>query len=419
MTAKNALHLRGVFLPKPFIQTDASMIFPIITLCSYTLLILLGSSLDANYALQAWLARLIVLLAFAAGLVAHWRATANVRPRQKSAIDSDELKPKTLAVRLCLLALIVFSTLMGQLFSNWPAVGFNLDFFFILPLLLLFAAPWYVRQAESLAPSGCDGYAHFGQFVLRKRRWQWVEQKELLLAWLVKLIFIPLMYSWLMMATEDLLALKISQTPAAIVQGLYLYGLAIDLLVATGGYLFASRLLGNAVISTDKSWSGWLVCLLCYPPLIWVFQQIKQQTNDLIWTDWLQPHQPLFWFWATAVSLTWLVYWLSTLHFGLRFANLSWRGLVSTGPYRWVKHPAYLSKNLYWWLYLVPFYGVTNGYELARNLFGLCFVSLVYFLRAYTEERHLLQFAEYRDYADHIRSNGLFARIKRCCGLHA
>src|SRR5699024_9289970 len=115
----------------------------------------------------------------------------------------------------------------------------------------------------------------------------------------------------------------------------------------------------------------------------------------------------------------WLLYWLSTLHFGLRFANLSWRGLVNTGPYRWVKHPAYLSKNLYWWLYLVPFYGVTTGHEFTRNILGLCFLRLVDFLRACHEERHLMQFSEYRDYAEHIRNNGVFARIKRCCGLHA
>lgn len=395
------------------------MLFSIVALCSYTLLIMFGSSLEVDYSLQAWLARLIVLLAFSVGLIAHWRSTADIRPRQRTTVSPENLKSKILAVRLCLLMLIVFSTVLGQLFSNWPAVGFNLDYFFILPLLLLFFAPWYVRWAESLIPSGCDGYARLGQCVLRQRRWHWAEQKELLLAWLVKLIFIPLMYSWLMMATEGLLAFNPSLTPAAIIQGLYLYGLAIDLLIATAGYLFASRLLGNAVMSTDKSWSGWLVCLLCYPPLIWVFQQIKQQTNDLIWTDWLQPHQPLFWFWATAVSLTWLVYWLSTLHFGLRFANLSWRGLVNTGPYRWVRHPAYLSKNLYWWLYLVPFYGVASSYELTRNLLGLCFVSLVYFLRAYTEERHLKQFVEYRDYVEHMRSHGLLARLKRRVGLYA
>lgn len=395
------------------------MFFSIVSLCSYSLLLLLCNSVGIALEWQAWMARLIVALAFLCGLTAQWQHRTPLHSISLSESKPLELKAKVLAVRLCLLALIVFSTLMGQLFSNWPAATFNQDYFLLLPLLLLFIAPWYVRHTETIAPSGCDGYARLGQLVLGQRRWQWHEQKELLLAWLVKLIFIPMMYSWLMMATEDLLSFQWSLTPISLISGLYMYGLAIDLLIATAGYLFASRLLGNSVISTDKSWSGWLICLLCYPPLIWIYQQIKQQTNDLIWTDWLQPEQTLFWFWATAITLTWLLYWLSTLHFGLRFANLSWRGLVNTGPYRWVKHPAYLSKNLYWWLYLVPFYGVTTGYEFTRNILGLCFVSLVYFLRAYTEERHLMQFSEYRDYAEHIRNNGLFARIKRCCGLHA
>lgn len=394
------------------------MLFSLVALCSYTLFITIANLLQVSAIWHPGIARLIFLLAMLAGLLAYSRSHSANRQTTLTSTDPTLLKPKIMAVRLCLLALIVFSTLMGQIFTNWPAATFNLDYFLILPVLLL-TAPFYVRWAESISPAGCDAYARFGEWLLRQRNWQWHEQRELLLSWLVKLIFIPLMYSWLTMATEGLLFFNWSLTPVALVKGLYMYGLAIDLLVATSGYLFASRLLGNAVISTDKTWSGWLVCLLCYPPLIWIYNQFKQQTNELIWTDWLKPDQPLFWFWATAVTLTWLIYWLSTLHFGLRFANLSWRGLVDTGPYRWVRHPAYLSKNIYWWLYLVPFYGVANGYELARNLLGLCFVSLVYFLRAYTEERHLKQFSEYREYVGHIRQHGLLARIKRGCGLYA
>lgn len=396
------------------------MFFSLVTLGSYSTVLLLSICLDNSASdSHAVVARLIVFLSLLIGIVFQWQRSQHHRATTAAPCELIELmKSKVLAVRLCLVALIVFSTIMNQVFGNWPGATFNFDYLLALPLLLLIA-PWYVRWAEHISPSGCDGYARLGQLILRQRHWQWSEQKELLLAWLVKLVFIPLMYSWLMMATEDLLAFDWALAPSPLIMGLFMYGLAADLLIATAGYLFATRLLGNAVISTDKSWSGWLICLLCYPPLIWIYQQVKQQSNDLIWTDWLQPDQLLFWFWAAAVTLTWLMYWFSTLHFGLRFANLSWRGLVSTGPYRWVKHPAYLSKNLYWWLYLVPFYGVTNGYELTRNLLGLCFVSLVYFLRAYTEERHLMQFAEYRDYAYHMRNHGLFARIKRWCGLYA
>lgn len=394
---------------------EPNMLFAGFSLCVYSLILLFISLMElASFQNTFWLARFIVLssMVFGVGSAAFHQHRQGFFYRSVGEMTSEDLKHKSLAIRLCLLVLLLFSVVMEYSFSSWSANPFNPDFLVMLPVLLLLT-PWYVRWAEAAMPSGCDGYARLGQVILGKRSWRWHEQKQLLLAWLVKLFFIPLMYSWLMIATENLLLFNWSMSPGSIIEGLFNYGLAADLLIATTGYIFASRLLSNQVISTDNTWSGWLVCLLCYPPLFSIFQAVKQQTNDLVWTNWLQPDQVLYWFWAAAVTSTWLVYWLSTLHFGLRFANLSWRGLIDTGPYRFVKHPAYLSKNLYWWLYLVPFYGVTSGYELWRNLLGLTFVSLVYYLRAYTEERHLMQFPEYRDYADRIRQNGLVSRCKR------
>lgn len=102
------------------------------------------------------------------------------------------------------------------------------------------------------------------------------------------------------------------------------------------------------------------------------------------------------------------------MSFGLRFSNLSWRGLVDSGPYRYTKHPAYISKNLYWWLHTVPFVGVSSSLDLWRNILGLSFVSLVYYLRAKTEERHLMAFPEYAAYAARIEQDGLLARCVRC-----
>jgi len=394
------------------------MSFSLVTFLTFTTLLLAISG--SGFELHWVAARIIIFLSLLAGVIAHWLSTSKTRLSPQDYISKPiELKAKIVAVRLLLVMLLAFSTLMSKVFSNWPGATFNLDFFLVLPLILLWGVPWYVCRAEAILPAGYDGYARFGQCVLGERKWRWAEQRELVLAWLVKLIFIPMMYSWLVMTTEGLLAFNWSLHPVVVVGGFYTYGLAADLLIATSGYLFSTRLLGSAVISTDKTWSGWFVCLLCYPPLIWIYQLVKKQTNDLVWSDWLEPDQLLFWFWAAAITLTWLVYWLSTFHFGLRFANLSWRGLVNTGPYRWVKHPAYLSKNLYWWLYLVPFYGVATSYDLIRNIFGLSFVSLVYYLRAYTEERHLMRFSEYQAYVIYIREFGLVARLKFWFYLYA
>jgi len=356
-------------------------------------------------------AQLIILSSLLAGLLHRWRSH-RIKTRQLHNPSQKSIKFKTLALRAGLLALLVYSALLGHFQQDLPIPIFTFEYLLILPILML-ATPRYVRWAEQQIPSGEDGYYRFGQFLCGQRRWNWIDQRNWLLMWGVKIIFIPLMYSWLVLATNELLHITWSTNPGLIVTALFMLGLSIDLLVATGGYLLASRLLGNEVLSTDRHWLGWLSCLICYPPLVFILHEVKKQTDDIDWSQWLLPSEPLYWFWAAAITSTWLVYWISTLHFGLRFSNLSWRGLIDTGPYRYTKHPAYISKNIYWWLHTVPFVGVASQLDLLRNLLGLSFVSLVYYLRAKTEERHLMAFPEYRTYSQHIDQYGLLARLKR------
>lgn len=359
-------------------------------------------------------ARLVIALSVAAGVGAAWR---EARPRRQGAAVTmpahDALRAKTVAIWVCLLALLLWPTLLARVFPAWPTqASFNTEYLLALPALLLLT-PAYVRWAERRMPQPDDGYARLGQVLLGRRRWRWDEQRPLLLAWAVKLFFIPLMYTWLVMAVTALLGLEWRWSPTVVVAGLFAFGLGADLLIATAGYVFASRLLDNEVRSTDATWLGWMCCVLCYPPLLAVLHALRQQTDDVIWSDWLQPAEPLYWLWAALVTLTWLVYWVSTMAFGLRFSNLSWRGLVDTGPYRYTRHPAYLSKNLYWWLHTVPFVGVADARDLMRNLAGLVFVSTVYYLRAKTEERHLMAFPEYAAYAARIARDGGWARCRR------
>ncbi len=49
------------------------------------------------------------------------------------------------------------------------------------------------------------------------------------------------------------------------------------------------------------------------------------------------------------------IYAWATLAFGIRFSNLTYRGVLTNGPYRFTRHPAYVSKNLFWWLSVLPF----------------------------------------------------------------
>jgi protein-S-isoprenylcysteine O-methyltransferase Ste14 len=82
-----------------------------------------------------------------------------------------------------------------------------------------------------------------------------------------------------------------------------------------------------------------------------------------------------------------------------------------------VKHPAYLSKNLSWWLISVPFIAGAGWVVAVQSCLLLGGVNLVYFLRTRTEERHLRADPAYRDYEAYIAEHGLAARLWRLVGL--
>lgn len=330
-------------------------------------------------------------------------------------LSTEQIAARSLAIRCGLMGLLVFSSAMGSLFSSWPANTFNFEYLLVLPFILLLV-PGYVSWAARRIGTQEDGHERFGQVLRRQRVWCWAEQKPYLLAWCIKFFFIPMMYSFLVLALENMVLFSWQWNPATLVLGLFSFGLCFDLLIAFGGYLFSMRLLEGEIRSVDGTWLGWLACMMCYPPLLVILHYVKQQVDEIVWNDWLLPSEPLYWIWAALVTGTWLVYWLSTASFGLKFSNLSWRGLIDRGPYRYTKHPAYLAKNLYWWLHTVPFIGVQDWLDLLRNFLGLTFVSLVYYLRAKTEEAHLLAFPEYAAYSVRIEREGLFAWVRGVLG---
>lgn len=321
------------------------------------------------------------------------------------------VRVKALAIASLLCLMLLYSALM-----TWsglaPFANFYIDMAALLPVLLLIL-PLYVSYVDRRLKDPEDDYYRFGLVLLGRRVWIFSEQKQFLLAAFVKILFIPAMYSGLIHALTILLTFEWSFNPGVLIAGLFFFGLSFDLVIATVGYVFASRLLGTEVRSTDSTWSGWLVCMICYPPFVVIFQYVREQADDLVWTDWLLPDQPLYWVWAVMVAGSWTLYWFSNACFGLRFSNLTWRGLIAHGPYRFTKHPCYIGKNLYWWLHTVPFIGVGLSLDLLRNLLALSFVSLVYYLRAKTEERHLARFPEYAGYMRWMDRHGLLARCLR------
>lgn len=176
----------------------------------------------------------------------------------------------------------------------------------------------------------------------------------------------------------------------------------IDVQIGTVGYLLTLRPLDAHIRSANPYLDGWLAALVCYPPFVLMGGGgvLDYHQGAAEWSVWLAGYPALLWAWgALLVGLTGVYAW-ATMVFGLRFSNLTYRGIITHGPYALTRHPAYLAKNCFWWLAGLPFL-VQGGSvaEALRNCAILAMVSGVYYWRAKTEERHLLAHdAKYRAY---------------------
>lgn len=312
------------------------------------------------------------------------------------------------------LCCLIFSIFIINVIGFGYYYNFYNDALIYSPLIFLLIFLWIIYYDKRMN-NPWDDYYYFSLNFF-KGKIDFKNNKKFILGLVVKILFIPYMYSATVDCVYQILIINYMDMDSLdFIKFIFLFGLCIDLIIAFGGYLICSKYFGTDNISIDTSLSGWIVCMICYAPLVVVTELFTKQIDNYIWSDWLSSDQIAYWIWAVLITATWLVYWCSTLSFGLRFSNLSWRGLVNNGVYRYLKHPAYLSKNIYWWLHTVPWFGVI-GLDILRNFFALSIVSLIYYLRAKTEEKHLMQFEEYITYSAWIAEHGLWAKTKKTFG---
>ena len=153
------------------------------------------------------------------------------------------------------------------------------------------------------------------------------------------------------------------------------------------GYGIESRWLGNKTRSVEPTALGWAAALSCYPPYNNVLGTYLPLENG---KHWITGEDTQLWLRGIIVVL-FFIYASATVAFGFKFSNLTNRGIVSRGPYRFIRHPAYVTKCTAWWLEHMPTMTLTKA-------FFLSLLCGVYALRAWTEERHLSRDPEYREY---------------------
>jgi protein-S-isoprenylcysteine O-methyltransferase Ste14 len=236
-------------------------------------------------------------------------------------------------------------------------------------------------------------------------------------AWAVKGFFCAFMISILPGGFAAIVSLNLAEVPfgpVPIAGWLTELLFLVDVQIAMVGYLLTLKPL-DAQIRTANPWlGGWLAALICYPPFILMGDggPLSYHQNTADWAYWMQGHDLLLWVWAALLVFLTGVYAWATVAFGIRFSNLTYRGVLTNGPYRFTRHPAYLSKNLFWWCSTLPFFATSGSLtDIVRNTTILALVSAVYFWRAKTEEKHLLaEDAKYRAYHDWMAQNALITR---------
>ncbi|MFO0758278.1 MAG: DUF1295 domain-containing protein [Byssovorax sp.] len=179
---------------------------------------------------------------------------------------------------------------------------------------------------------------------------------------------------------------------------------SIDVGLAWAGYVISSRWIKNGMYSVEPTVLGWVVALLSYPPFNRVFGFYFSTPGENGFLS-ISSHTAVT-FLALCSVLSFVGYMSATVCFGLRFSNLTHRGIITTGPYAIVRHPAYAAKNFSWWCVMLPYALYDAGTHRSAGpllqVLGLVMMSSIYYMRAITEERHLGLDPEYQAYAKKV-----------------
>jgi protein-S-isoprenylcysteine O-methyltransferase Ste14 len=256
--------------------------------------------------------------------------------------------------------------------------------------------------------------AFIGEPISLLRRGLEREERIALLATLLKGFFAPLMVMSLMIfcvaaASHGLTLVEGRSAGVGLLALFDQHGfwmlmqtiLFIDVLIFTTGYLIEIPRLGNEIRSVDPTVLGWTAALLCYPP----FNALTSRLLGAQVSDFPQFDNPTVHVVLNVALLALLAcYAWASVALGLKASN---RGIVRRGPYAFVRHPAYVCKNLAWWIGAAPLVssafdqGLYDGISAIVSAAGW---SMLYVLRALTEEDHLRGVDhEYALYAEQVR----------------
>jgi protein-S-isoprenylcysteine O-methyltransferase Ste14 len=300
----------------------------------------------------------------------------------------------------------------------------------IIPFLafMLPASFALVLLTEYILGAKKDGTYQFGllaQFRLREIDWDTFLSG--ILEWLVRCIFLLVNF---FAATYLLSTIRANGLPSLDI-GFVDFIIRLDGIIFTlilfsilPGYVFASRLIGTEVKKVDRTWFGWAVTLAAYSPLnaavftAWMRYtpppEVRAALDGLpAWAELTSAFPPALYALGALIIIAALFHLWGEALLGIRSANLSMRGVITTGPFRITKHPVYVSKCVQWAFIYLPVLNAVGILGALQSGLLFAFVCILFAARALAEEKLLAEDPTYVRYALFMDEKGLFAFLGR------
>lgn len=286
-------------------------------------------------------------------------------------------------------------------------------FYTVVVLYVIFLIPFYSVYPEKSKARIVIGYI---RKVLRWDNSYSNKEKTALLAWIVKLFFIPLMITWFTQHVFSVINnihntysnIQIFSEEFLVFFNTHFFWTAFsvilffDVLFFTIWYLIEIPALKNTIRSVEPTVLGWIVCIGCYPPFnTYVTDVVGWYSTDFPNFGNMYAHLSM----NIAILILMAIYAWASLSLGLKASNLTHRWIVRKWPYKYIRHPAYICKNSAWLLGGIPMLIVgfkSETTSLIAVCIGLFSWAFIYYLRAMTEENHLSLDPEYIKYKKEV-----------------
>lgn len=286
----------------------------------------------------------------------------------------------------------------------------------VIPWIILGSIPYFCWM-DKVDPDTEDDYYKLGYAIVHfKKTMTRFEFANYVRIWLVKTFWLTLMQPAMLEKINWFLQLSYSNIKGSPIEWFFVANsicFFIDLAYASIGYILNLKILNTQTRTAEPTLFGWLSAIICYWPFwaVLIYPYFFPYHNNN-W-NFIFPESSLSW-WFCCISIIVLefLYALASVSAGIRFSNVTYRGLWNNSVYRLTKHPAYVFKNLSWWIIALPF--MQGDWILSLRLSALLFcVNLIYYFRAKTEERHLSHYPEYEAYALEMNKKSIFRGVAK------